>query len=157
MFAIIDNIHHYAGTNTYLGAIIGAQHKSRVSAINAAAKRQAQHQRANPGSSLDMVIIDIEWTDGSRARGERQIKPRGRPSTVEPLLGMTAAEIALAIVAELDGRAPTAYEARSIGAGVAGTQNLSIVRLDALLRARPEIDAREVVSELAGRRRARRG
>ena len=96
--------------------------------------------------------------DGGDARPSGAAHPprrRGRPPKTAPeLAGLRAVDIARAIAGP--DREPTASETRGIGYALSGTHDLGIARLDALLEARPELDARAVVRELAARMRARR-
>lgn len=80
-------------------------------------------------------------------------RPAGRPSSVPPLCGLTAPEIARAI----HGPDATPGQIRVAGYHLAGATAMGVDALDALLDARPDLDAREVVRELAARLRARRG
>ena len=75
----------------------------------------------------------------------------GRPPQIA-LADMTAREVATAV----HGREPTPSESRAIGYALAGTTDLGVERLDRLLDARPDLDARAIVKVLADRIRARR-
>lgn len=86
--------------------------------------------------------------------------PTGEPAAAPPRRGrppaaalgpLTAAEVAAAIY----GRA-TVSQSRAVGIALAGITDLGIARLDALLTARPELDARETIAELARRMRERK-
>lgn len=83
---------------------------------------------------------------------DKSKRPAGRPSTVPPLYGLTAPDVARAI----HGPDATPGQMRVAGYHLAGATAMGVDHLDALLDARPDLDAREVVRELATRLRARR-
>lgn len=108
---------------------------------------------AAPLPVADVGIPDrVRRALGAAAGAPAPEPPRtGRPPTVA-LAGLTVREVAAAIL----GREATASESRAIGYALAGATDLGIARLHALLEARPELDARAVVADLAGRMATRR-
>lgn len=69
MFAIIAPTFTYPDGLT-LGKLITV-HKTPAQAHVRARRRQAIHAKANPGTHLDLDVIEVEWSDGERARGKR--------------------------------------------------------------------------------------
>lgn len=130
------------------------------------------------GAATGLDIMDRQSDVSNWERGRYAVPPRvweafaapapaypmpaprgpGRPANViEPVAGLSARDAASVIVQHTEGREPTPGESRAIGYAWAGSSDLGILRLDALLAARPEIEARDIVRELAARQRAHRG
>lgn len=105
-----------------------------------------QALRDGPGYSGPDGVRLARWSTAWRAWCAYVGQPQrvGRPPR-RALGDLTAREVAEAVYGT-----PTAAQLRTIAHCLAGSVDLGVARLHALLEARPELDARAVVATLAG-------